>query len=131
MFAHSGYYCAAFGAVYDENDLITQALTTTPGSTYTFSFWLAADAESYLTASWNGTPVLNITPASGGFWWEQFSFIETASGPTTTIGFAGRNAPAYIYLDDVSVTAVPDGGATASLLGLGLIGLGALRRRQS
>jgi len=37
--------------------------------------------------------------------------------------------PGFDYIDDVSVVGVPDGGSTVSLLGFGLLGLAALRRK--
>lgn len=111
--AHSGDYMLAVGAVGGQNDLFSQVVTT-PGDFYNFSFWLSnADGQnaSYLTATWNGNELLNITPSQQNFGWTQFSYTECATGPTSTIGFAGRNVPAWIMIDDVKVTsasAVPE-----------------------
>lgn len=124
---HTGNYFAHFGATGNENDTITQTISTTPGSTYVFSFWLnnvLDPTASYFTASWNGNAVLNLTPSNdSSFNWTQFSFAVTATGSSTAIGFAGRNAPAAIFLDDVSVTvsAVPE--PTTMVAGLGALGL--------
>ena len=142
--AHSGAYAALFGASGSLNDSITQVLSTTPGTTYTFSFWLRdnylqPDDRPYLTASWNGGPVLDITPADASTIrnWTEFSFTETATSASTSIGFAGRNWY-FIKLDDVSVTAnpgtgtpVPDPASTGGLQALGLLALWGLKKRQA
>lgn len=141
--AHSGGYMAWFSAQGALNDSITQVLNTTPGSAYTFSFWLrdpylAPEDRPYLTASWNGAPVLDITPANASTIrnWTEFSFTETATSASTTIRFGGRNWW-NVFLDDVSVTAkpgtgtpVPDPASTAGLQALGLLALWGLKKRQ-
>jgi beta-glucanase (GH16 family) len=101
-----GSYSVAFGASSGQNDTLSQQLPTVAGVMYDFNFWVdnsgAANA-AYLTASWGGTPVLQITPASSSFGWSNFDFIVTATGPTT-ISFAGQDAPSWVYLDTIRVT---------------------------
>lgn len=66
LFAHSGNEHANLGATPNVGTL-TQTLTTTPGQTYTLSFWLANDGAAgggevnQFDALWNGTPVLTQT----------------------------------------------------------------------
>ena len=57
------------------------------------------------------------------------SYPSTASTALQFLGIGSGNT--FWLLDDVSVTrtTVPDGGSTVSLLGFGLLGLAALRRR--
>jgi len=141
--AHSGNYVADFGASRGLNDSIHQDLSTTPGTTYTFSFWLkdiyagTPGDDPHLTATWDGVPVLETTPANRSTIanWTEFSFTETAASATTTIGFAGRSTAYHLNLDDVSVTAnpapVPDPASTGGLQALGLLALWGLKKRQA
>jgi hypothetical protein len=81
---------------------------------------------------WNGIsiggglfPQFDVNPGFG-----TFTFHLQATSALTTLEFDGRNAPSFDFLDNVSVVAgVPDGGSTVSLLGFGLLGLAALRRK--
>jgi hypothetical protein len=129
---HSGNYLAIFGANQGLDDTITQVLPTVAGDKYDFSFWvnnLDGQHASYLTADWGLTQVLSINADSANFDWTEFSFTETALGPTT-ISFAARNTPSYIGLDDVSVTpvsnGVPDSGPGLVLAAAALFGVCAL-----
>lgn len=130
---YAGNYYAAFGAVGNLDDTITQTLATTAGQSYTFSFALAHDStnnQNDFNASWNGTPVLALSNTAS-FGWTQYSFTEVATGSSTTISLAGRDVPAWYGLDNVSVvqgSPVPIPGALL-LFGPGLVGLAAIRRR--
>jgi hypothetical protein len=65
-----------------------------------------------LTAlGWNGTETLEFT----GFW-------DGAKGAISHVTLYGRRQPG---------NGVPDGGVTAALLGLGVLGLGFLARRKA
>ena len=104
---HTGNYSALFGASGAYDDTISQSLSTIAGQSYSVDFWLyhtLADSENDFTASWNGTALLSLTGASA-FGWTQYSYSVTAAAASSTIQFAGRENPAYFYLDDVSVTA--------------------------
>ena len=127
---HSGNDLAAFGANQGLNDTISQTVATGSGN-YEFNFWvnnLDGQNASTFDAVWGGTTLLQITPSSANSGWTEYTFYESATGPTT-LSFAGRNAPSYIALDDVSVQAVPDVGSTFVFLGSALAALTIWRRK--
>jgi len=86
-------------------DTLLQSLITVPGQSYTFSFWVNADPNSYMTVDWGSTPVYAIDDTSASFLndgltgaalaadpnhgWQLETFTETATGLTTKISFAG------------------------------------------
>jgi len=78
----------------------------------------------------NNVVVFQNLNAISGFGTFSFNHLQ-ATGTTTAVEFHGRNVLGTDYLDDVSVTAVPDAGSTFSLLGFALAGLGILRRKFS
>jgi hypothetical protein len=129
-----GFY-AVLGPVGSDGTL-SQTFATTAGAHYTFSFWLASvgDDPSDFSASWDGVPVLSLSDPNTGANWSQFTFTETGTG-SDTIQFAFRDDPAYIGLDNVSVT--QSGGGTTPepssllLLGSGLLTVGGMIRRKS
>lgn len=130
---HSGSYAAEFGDVCaGDYDTISQALPTVVGTPYTFNFYLAgADGSNNgQQVFWNGNLILNLTNFSQNY--TLYTFTETASTSSTTIAFAGYNAPSWNGVDDVSVTAstVPE-PASLVLLGLGSAAMVVLRRRRS
>jgi VPDSG-CTERM motif len=68
--------------------------------------------------------------------WTTYDIPFTLAAPTT-VNFVFQDAGAFdnignlldnVRLDDGTVGSVPDGGTTAALLGLGLVGLASLRR---
>jgi hypothetical protein len=105
---HSGNYAAAFGAAGPGEDTLSQIINNiVSGVTYDFTFWLTSSstgsspANNQFQAEWDGHNVLNLVnaPASG---YTRYSFSVEGTG-ADTMSFRGYNAPAWFYLDDVSV----------------------------
>ena len=128
---------AGTGAQYT----IQQTLSgLTPSATYTLSFAIASElgccahAEvSFLSGSSTATQTFN-APNSGSYWtrWDYNSMNFVASASSVTLQFKNVNPSSSdgydLGLDDVSVSAVPE-PSTWAMLGLGLAGLGLMRRR--
>jgi choice-of-anchor C domain-containing protein len=120
---------------------IQQTFDTTEGKQYKVTFSLAGNPD--------GGPIQKIvsTVANGNasqsyffdttgqtrsnMGWKQFSYIFTADGATTTLGFTSSIAGAYgAALDAVSVSGVPEPTTWAMMiLGIGFAGV-AMRRKQ-
>jgi VPDSG-CTERM motif/Protein of unknown function (DUF642) len=127
-----------FGAFFDATgadfDTISQTFATTPGAFYTLTFFYQvtntqAVADNEFIVLFGGNVVFDNPNANPGY--GTFTFQVQATSALTTLEFEARNAPAFDFLDNVSVSAVPDVGSTFSLLGLASLGLAALRRKLS
>src|SRR5579871_2887389 len=133
--AQDGMWYSVFGNIGSDGT-ISQSFHDTAGAQYTFSFWLNAvgDSPSDFSAMWDGTTVYSATNPNTGGVWQNFTFTEVGTG-NDTITFAGRDDPAWIALDNVSVT--PAGGGTSVpepssilLMGSGVLGLAGVIRRK-
>jgi hypothetical protein len=133
--ASDGSFAAYFGATGGQYDTISQAIATTPGQTYAFSFDLqniGVGGDSFI-ASWDGGQVLNITPSSAEFGFTHFAYPVIASTALTTIQFQSYDGPSYFVLDNVSVesTTAPEPGSLALLALSGFpVAVGIVRRRK-
>ena len=58
------------------------------------------------SVSWNGTTLFDQVNI-GAIGWTNMQFVVKAAGPSTVLQFGGRNDPAYLGLDDVTVTPIP------------------------
>jgi hypothetical protein len=140
---HSGNQYAYLDCFVTVNTL-SQTVTTVPGQTYTFSFWLADTNPNPVTVTFGGQTVFNGSAPTNGTGsasnYVNYTYAVTATSASTVITFTGQYT-AYgtgTLLDDVSVTpnGVPATPAPRSLY-LCLIGLAGLalytltvRRRQ-
>ena len=125
---------AFFGAFGTDFDSISQTFATTPGASYSLTFFYQVNntespANNYFNVLWNGVsiggglfPQSDVNPGYG-----TFTFTERATSTSTTLEFDGRNLPSYDFLDNVSVQQVPDAGNSALLLGLAMAGLVLIR----
>ena len=129
---HSGNFQALFAS---GDNSISQNLTTTPGSSYVITFWLAANVRQggspSVSVNWGGSNIFSDSLTSP-FGYTEYTFNVNALSPATQLQFQFSSIFGNLfYLDDISVTTagVPDGGSTVSLLGLALFGVAVLRRK--
>jgi Carbohydrate binding domain/PEP-CTERM motif len=136
---HSGSFAAELGEVGSPG-FMAQDLATTPGGTYTLSFWLIGTASAgppnLFSASFGGTTLLDLVNYQSPTTYTEFVYSGlVASSSSTTLQFGFQQNPSYAALDDVSVvqtgtTAIPE----PSSLGLAAIavvsGIGYWGRRR-
>lgn len=135
---HSGDLAAWLGAV-DDDGFLSQSIATTPGQTYTISYWLAVDSQDSLSgmtspndfsATFGGNTLISQTdlPATDSHPdaaddYAHYSFTAVAAGSATELKFGFRDDPSEFRLDDVSV--IPSAGPSvpepAALFSLGLL----------
>jgi hypothetical protein len=130
---HSGSF-QLYSGPSSTDGFIDQTLPTIAGQGYNVSFWLAnADTSgtNRFGMSLGGVILVPETSALPAFAYTQYSFTNVVPGANADLHFIFYNPPSYFFLDDVSVSAVPEPG-TLGLVALGALGLvGAVRKRRS
>jgi hypothetical protein len=134
----TGLEIGGFGGAFDNS--INQVVSGfSIGNTYTIHFDLAsqwaggsgAEAElSFLSGSSTGPQLFMAPPVPGFGQWQSFSYNFVATATSVDIQFLQiTNGFDDVGIDNITITTVPDGGATVALLGIALCGLAALRRK--
>jgi Protein of unknown function (DUF642) len=124
--ANSGSDFASLGPVGSDG-FISQTLSTLPGQLYNISWYLevgndsASDPNDF-SVTWGSTPVFSMTDLPATSSYAQYSFSEVATSSSTTLKIGFRDDPAYLFLDDVVVNAVPEPGYFAAA-GFGLLAI--------
>lgn len=103
-----------------------QDLATTPGSTYSLTFWFAsAGTPMELRALFGSTIAVDLTGISAGGYIQYANTVTlTASSSTTRLEFLGRQDPAWNSLDDINVEAIGQGETVPEPSGYLLLGSG-------
>jgi hypothetical protein len=115
----------------------------TPGATVTFSGWAKNASGAPFAATqeikleWQGAPQNRVDVLTLGSDYEQFTHTGVAPAGTTGLvvtyaisSFGAGQGDSLVYLDDISVTVVPE-PATVGLIGMSALGLiGVARRRR-
>ncbi len=115
---------------------VFQDVATEPGASYWLTFAFSPRpgvADNQLAVHWEGVLLAHLTASGLGLSntdWEYHTFLIEASEPTTRIAFAdwSRSDGLGTFLDDVSLTRVPEPGMT-SIAMLGLVWVSVQRRR--
>ena len=137
VLSHSGTYSMFCAELEADDDQIQQIVPTTIGQQYSLDFWLLNSTDGNLGLGddglkviWEGNTVFDLKPVDAPLGvWTPYSLPLTATGNGSDLHIGGFDVPFAIYLDDISLTAVPEPGSVA-LATLSAIGFFAWRRRQ-
>jgi parallel beta-helix repeat protein len=98
-------YAAGMGSI-GANGTLSQTIATTPGQTYTLSFWLQDEGSggNDFQTIWNGQELLSLTN-SAQFNYTEYTYTVTATSSTTSLEFSAANGPSQWDLDNISLAA--------------------------
>jgi hypothetical protein len=120
------------GGTSGNHATIYQEFLTTVGTTYELSFYIGAAFSPFATINVQvdgAAPILNQTltaaPASTNINWTQHSFLFEADSNTSKLTFKDLSSfdDNVSFVDNVSVSAVPEPSSLVLLVGLGAAGL--------
>jgi hypothetical protein len=105
-FVHSGSYGARLGPSGTPG-FISQTLSTVSGQMYLISCWALSQGDSPMEfiVNWDGTTFYDLTDL-GTTAWRNVQFLASASTSNTVLQIGFRDDPAYLGLDDITVTPV-------------------------
>lgn len=126
-FSHSGDYSAYLSGYTDRAGSLSQFISTTPGDSYTLSFWFAGtgDASSRFNVYADDRLLLSLSPTSLDLDYQEYHLNFTAISSSTSIKFNFIDNANYLLLDDVDVVpavAVPE-PTSRILMGTSLLAL--------
>jgi VCBS repeat-containing protein/autotransporter-associated beta strand protein len=103
--SHGGAYDAWLGPVGSDGHL-TQNISTVAGQHYTLDFWLANDGgvQNDFSVSWNGTTLSPHFINLGSQPYTEYQYDVIGGASSSALEFTFRQDPAYLHLDDISVT---------------------------
>ncbi len=120
QYTHSGMHAAQFNDIFlgglggSTESVISQTLSTQPGTSYLISFWLGAETNSSAIVSWNGNTLLNTSIAIDSNFivtYTNFEFVVPASGTNSVLQFqfpgVFNHQATTTALDDVSLVPLP------------------------
>jgi len=132
--AEDGNFYAVLGPVGSDGTL-SQTFNDQAGAQYTISFWLGSvgDDPSDFSVMWNGNTLLSLTDPNTGAGWTQFTLQALGTG-NDTLTFSFRDDPAYIALDNISVSESSGGTvpepSSILLMGSGVLAMAGVIRRK-
>jgi uncharacterized repeat protein (TIGR03803 family) len=105
---HSG----SFGALEGPGGsmaFLGQSVATTPGDSYSLSFWLDGtnnSAADEIRTSWNGAVISDLT-IDGTLGWTNLQFVVVATNTVSSFSIGLQAGASSISLDDVALTPIP------------------------